>query len=205
AVVDSLSHFLFTTGGLTRADSGSGLSDPIVAYDEKIQRFIIGDQDVNFSSHVSAFDLAVSKSNNPATLSAADWTFYKITTTQSGYDADYPGNFGYNHDAFVFTLNMFGVTGPGHVQVVAVKATALMNAAASPQVTRNNVNDFSLRPTTMHDSVAGDPMWLVTEHGDNQSIDVIKMTDVLTNSAGFAYTNLAVTPYSPTVYPLNPN
>src|SRR6478736_6287166 len=29
AVTDSLSHFLFTTGGLSRADSGSGLSDPI--------------------------------------------------------------------------------------------------------------------------------------------------------------------------------
>src|SRR5262249_8470678 len=137
--------------------------------------------------------------------SAADWTFYKITTTQSGYDADYPGNFGYNHDAFVFTLNMFGVTGPGHVQVVAVKATDLMNAAASPQVPRTIINDFYLRPVTTHDSVAGDPMGLVTEYGDGQSTDVIKMTDVLTNSAGFAYTNLAVTPYSTTVYPPNPN
>ena len=82
AVTDSLSHFLFTTGGLTRADSGSGLSDPVVTYDEQIGRFIVGDQDVNFNTHVSAFDLAVSKTNNPTTLSAADWTFYKITTTR---------------------------------------------------------------------------------------------------------------------------
>src|SRR5947209_16455809 len=84
AVTDSLSHLLFTTGGLTRADSGSGLSDPITTYDEQIGRFIVGDQDANFNTHVSAFDLAVSKTNNPATLSAADWTFTKITTTQSG-------------------------------------------------------------------------------------------------------------------------
>ena len=96
---------------MTRTDSGSGLSDPIVTYDEQIGRFIIGDQDVDFTTHVSAFDLAVSKTNNPTTLSTADWTFYKITTTESGYDADYPGNFGYNHDALVFTLNMFGVGG----------------------------------------------------------------------------------------------
>ena len=61
AITDSLSHFFFTTGGLSRADSGSGLSDPIVAYDEQIGRFIVGDQDVNFTTHVSAFDLAVSK------------------------------------------------------------------------------------------------------------------------------------------------
>src|SRR6478672_6631297 len=132
AVTDSLSHFLFTTGGLTRADAGSGLSDPIVCYDEHIGRFIVGDQDVNFNTHVSAFDLAVSRTSNPTTLSCADWKFYKITTTHSGFDADYPGNFGYNHDAFVFTLNMFGVTGGGHVQVVSMNSADLAAGAASP-------------------------------------------------------------------------
>ncbi len=202
---DGLSHFLFTTGGLTRTDSGSGLSDPVVAYDEQIGRFIVGDQDVDFTTHVSSFDLAVSRGNNPATLSGADWVFYKIGTTESGYDADYPGNFGYNHDAFVFTLNMFGVSGGGHAQVVAVSAADLMNAAATPLVARNDLSDFSVRPTTMHDAVAGDPMWLVTEHGDGRSIDVIKMTGALTTAAGFTYTNLAVMPYSTAVSPLNPN
>jgi uncharacterized repeat protein (TIGR01451 family) len=205
ATTSSLSSFLFTTGGLSRADSGSGQSDPIVAYDEQIGRFIIGDQDVDFTTHVSAFDVAVSLSNNPTTLSATDWAFYKITTTESGFDADYPGNFGYNHDAFVFTLNMFGVTGGGHTQVVAVSANDLMNAASSPQIANNDLNDFSVRPTTMHDSVAGDPMWLVTEHGDGASIDVIKMTNELTTSAGFADTNLAVTSYSGVVSPKNPS
>jgi len=205
AVTDSLSHFMFTTGGLTRADSVSGQSDPVITYDNLIGRFIIGDQDIDFTNHVSAFDVAVSKTNNPTSLSAADWNFYKITTTESGFDADYPGNFGYNHDAVVYTLNMFGVSGGGHVQVISLNATDLMNGAASPQIAKNDLNDFSVRPTTMHDSVAGDPMWLVTEHGDNTSIDVIKMTGVLTNSASFAYTNLAVDPYSPVVTPLNPN
>ena len=205
AITDSLSHFLFTTGGLTRADGGSGLSDPIVCYDEQIGRFIVGDQDVNFNTHVSAFDLAVSRTNNPTTLSATDWKFYKIVTTESGFDADYPGNFGYNHDAFVFTLNMFGVAGGGHALVVGVNAADLMNAAASPGVGKTDLADFSVRPTTMHDAVAGDPMWLVTEHGDNTSIDVIKVTGVLTNSATFQYTNLAVTAYSGVVAPRNPN
>jgi uncharacterized repeat protein (TIGR01451 family) len=205
ALVDSLSHFLFTTGGLSRADSGSGLSDPVITYDEQIGRFIVGDQDVDFSTHVSAFDLAVSRSSNPSTLSTSDWAFYKIVTTETGYDADYPGNFGYNRDALVFSLNMFGVSGGGHVQIVAVNATDLMNAAASPQIAHNDLNDFSVRPTTMHDSVAGDPMWLVTEHGDNHSIDVIKMTGELTTSAAYAYTNLGVTAYSGVVSPLNPN
>jgi uncharacterized repeat protein (TIGR01451 family) len=204
----SLSKFWFTTGGLSHADGGSSLSDPIVAYDDQIGRFIIGDQDIDFNTHVSNFDFAVSKSSNPTTLGTSDWTFYHINTTQAGYDADYPGNFGYNHDAFVFTLNMFStVGGAGHTQVVSVNSTDLANNAGQSgfHVYANNVNDFSLRPTTMHDSIAGDPMWLVTEHGDGLSIDVIKMTNVLSTSASFAYTNLTVPTYSETNYPLNPN
>ena len=200
-----LSTFWFTTGGLAQADGGSSLSDPIVAYDDLIGRFIVGDQDVNFSTHVSRFDFAVSKTGTPASLSSADWTFYQFNTTETGYNADYPGNFGYNKDAFVFTLNMFGST--NHAMVVSVNQADLAAnvAPASLHAFKNDINDGSLRPTVMHDSVAGDPMWLVTEHGDNKSIDVIKMGAVLSTTATFTYANLAVTPYSPAVHPLNPN
>jgi uncharacterized repeat protein (TIGR01451 family) len=200
-----LSTFWFTTGGLARADGSSGLSDPIVAYNDQIGRFIVGDQDVD-GSRASTFDIAVSKTNSPASLGSSDWNFYQINTTESGYTADYPGNFGYNHDAFVFTLNMFGTT-TSHAMVVSVNNADLAGnvSQSSLRVYKNDINDGSLRPTTMHDSVAGDPMWLVTEHGDGKSIDVIKETNVLTTSPTFAYTNLAVTPYSGTVYPRNPN
>ena len=201
--IASLGTFWFTTGGLPRADSGSGLSDPVVTYDDQIGRFIVGDQDVDFNTHVSRFDLAVSKTSSPASLGASDWTFYQINTTQTGYDADFPGNFGYNHDAFVFTLNMFGAS--DHVQVVSVSNADLAANSATPHVYQNNLSDFSVRPTTMHDSVAGDPLWLVTEHGDGQSIDVIKETGVLSTAPTFSYTNLAVTTYSGTAFPLNPN
>jgi uncharacterized repeat protein (TIGR01451 family) len=208
ATTSSLSTFWFTTGGLSRADGGSGLSDPIVVYNDQIGRFIVGDQDVDFNTHVSNFDFAVSKSSSPATLGTADWNFYQISTTESGYDADYPGNFGYNHDAYVFTLNMFStIGGAGHCQVVSVNNADLQNGVSQSSLHsyRNDLNDFSDRPTVMHDSVAGDPMWLITEHGDGKSIDVIKMSGVLSTSATFAYTNLAVTAYSGVVNPLNPN
>jgi uncharacterized repeat protein (TIGR01451 family) len=203
----SLSNFWFTTGGLAHADGGSGLSDPVVPYDDQIGRFVVADQDVDYNTPVSNFDIAVSKSSSPATLGTADWNFYQIHTTQSGFDADYPGNLGYNHDALVATLNMFGVTGGGHVQVISVSNADLAAGVSqsSLHVYQNNLNDFSVRPTTMHTSAAGDPMWLVTEHGDNKSIDVIKMTNVLSTAPTFAYTNLAVTPYSGVVSPLNPN
>src|ERR1700676_5285196 len=112
----SLDSFFFTTGGLKTVDSGAFLSDPIVVYDDQIGRFIIGDQNVDSNTLVSNFDIAVSKTSAPGSLSKTDWNFYSITTTESGFDADYPGNFGYNADAFVFTLNMFGSFGGGHRQ-----------------------------------------------------------------------------------------
>ena len=203
-----LPTFWYTTGGLHQTDSGSFLSDPIVVYDDQIGRFIVGDQDVDFNTHLSNFDFAVSKSSSPSTLGTADWNFYQISTTQTNADADYPGNFGYNHDAWVFTLNMFPVTGSNyHVQVVSVNSSDLSNGVSQAQlhVFKNNVSTFSLRATVMHDSVAGDPMWLVAEHGNNASIDVYKMTNVLSNSASFAVTNLAVTPYSGVAAPRNPD
>ncbi|HEV3447967.1 MAG TPA: hypothetical protein VG099_25235, partial [Gemmataceae bacterium] len=131
AKTDSFNDFWFTTGGLSKIDSGSSLSDPIVVYNDQIGRFIVGDQNIDFgSAHVSAFDIAVSTTSSPATLTKTDWNFYRIVTTETNFDADYPGNFGYNHDAFVFTLNMFADTGAGtsHVQVVSVNIQDLVNA-----------------------------------------------------------------------------
>src|SRR3954470_23008001 len=75
ATVDSMSHFFFTTGGL----SGNSLADATGAYVSTIGRFVIAELDiVSSSSDVSALDIAVSKSSSPTTLSAADWVFYKI-------------------------------------------------------------------------------------------------------------------------------
>jgi uncharacterized repeat protein (TIGR01451 family) len=112
-------------------------------------------------------------------------------------------NIGYNADAVVITLNMYGTS--DHVQVISLKAADLASAATSPLIVKNDLSDFYVRATTMHGSVPGDPMWLVSEHGDNHSIDVIRMDGELTSSPSFTYTNLAVTPYSRPVAPLNPD
>jgi hypothetical protein len=208
AVLDSLNHFFFTVGGLSRASANSGLSDPITIYDELISRFIVGDQDVDSTVDVSNFVIAVSKTSNPTTLTTADWNFYSISTTETGFGADYPGNFGYNADAFGFTLNMFpAAAGSSHVLVTSVNAADLATGVsqASLHSYQNDLADFAVRPTTMHGSVAGDPMWLVTEHGNDVSMDVIKMTNVLSTSPTFTTTNLAVNAYSQVVSPLNPD
>ncbi|MBS0264338.1 MAG: hypothetical protein JSS02_20545, partial [Planctomycetes bacterium] len=123
-------------------------------------RYIIGDQDVNFNSHKSSFDIAVSKTSNPTTLTAADWNFYKIDTTEANCDADYPGNFHNTGDALVFTLNMFavgGTTGTYHTQIVSIPLADLFNGVTTPQVFHNDLADFNLRPIAMHDGPIGGP------------------------------------------------
>ncbi len=219
AVTDQLSDFYYTQGGLPSDWSSGGntqgnptLSDPIVVWDEQINRFIVGDQQIDGSSGpVSAFYIAVSKSATPASLTKNDWNFYSIDETESnngGFFGDYPGNFGWNHDAFVFTLNEFpNGNGSSHVSVTSVNIQDLVNGVsnASLHSYRNDFNSFSVRPTVMHDSVAGDPMWLLAEHGDGQSIDVTKMTNVLSNSASFSTTSVGVLPYSQAVIPLQKN
>jgi hypothetical protein len=57
--MDSLQDFFFTQASLPHASPNSGLSDRIITYDELIGRFTVGDQDVDFTAHVSNFLVAV--------------------------------------------------------------------------------------------------------------------------------------------------
>src|SRR5260370_39319114 len=104
---------------------------------------------------------------------------------------------------------MFG-GGPNGTQVVSFKASDL--AAGNPLATSGTgQNVFSndvpggaqdYRPTTMHDSVANDPMWLVHEHldamgnPDGKNIDVVKMTNVLMKPATFSSPTSLLLPLS---------
>jgi hypothetical protein len=207
---DSLPNFFYTTGNLGRVPNPSG-SDPTVFYDDVMGRFIIGDLDADIvatagdgHNNVSNFNIAVSTDNNPTTFTSADWNFYSINTTEGAPGStawgDYPGNPGYNADAVVLTFNMFG-NGPRRTQIVSIDADDLANGVsqASLQVFRNDVNmtgnTNTLRPTSMHDSVAGDPMWLIQNAGDGANINVYQMTnaELLSNgNALSAPTTLAI-------------
>ncbi len=199
---------LAASGGGTVSGSSCGTCDSTGVFDNLMGtggRFIIGDIDIEASQNVSQYIFAVSKSNDPTTFDATQWNFYHITTTEGSGGpsstswSDYPGNPGFNADAFVETFNMFG-GGPTGTQVVSVKASDL--AAGNPLVTsgagqnvfRNDVPGGvqNYRPTTMHDSVAGDPMWLIHDPGTGTSIDVVKMTGVLSSASAFTTTSLAL-------------
>src|SRR5207247_1525177 len=69
----------------------------------------------------------------------------------------------------------------------------------------NDVSGFSIRPTVMHDSVAGDPMWLIeSTAGNDNKINVIKMTGELSNSAAFTTYSRNVNAYLGVVQPRDP-
>src|SRR5262249_35845351 len=86
--------------------------------------------------------------------------------------------------------------GPAGTQVVSINANDLANgvAPASLHVFHNDIpGQYSFRPTSMHDAVAGDPMWLIQDAGDGAHINVRRMTNVLSNTATIgAPTSLAL-------------
>ena len=205
---DGLNNFLFTTGNLGRVPNPSG-SDPTIMYDDLMGRFIIGDLDADIiatagdgHNNVSNFNIAVSRTNNPTTFTAynpvtntGDWVFYSINTTEGAPGStawgDYPGNPGYNRDFVVLTFNMFG-NGPKRSQIVSINSDDLANGVsqASLRVFSSDVNmtanTNTLRPTSMHDSVAGDPMWLIQNGGDGTHINVYQMTNAQLSTSGSA-------------------
>ncbi len=206
-----------------------GTCDSTIIFDNLMGgngRFIIGDIDIegDATTNASQYIFAVSKSNNPATLTTADWNFYHLTTTEGAGGtatwSDYPGNPGYNADAVVVTFNMaqFNVGAgksllTGNAQIVSINAADLANGVsqASLRFFRNDITGSNnYRPTTMHDSVAGDPMWLIHNPDDGSNIQVVKMGNVLSNAAtGLTtpttlpipapdhYTPLAISPKNP--------
>ena len=249
-VTASLYNFFHTVGGLPKVTANASFVDETVTFDELIPHygsptngppgsFIIGDLERDTNTHQSVFDLAISTSDNPTTLTAADWSFLQITTTETTFatdvvnhqgqivpvslDADYPGNLGYNYDAIFITLDMDTVTpNLNHAEIIAVNPTTLEHHKTDfydlPALAHSiNYNQISVRPVTMHDSVTGDPMWLVTEHIksdgtsiDGKSIDVIKMQDYNTtdDSATFQTFNLKLPQqyqYAEARAPLNPD
>ena len=195
-------------GGTATVDPGScGVCDSTGVFDNLMGtngRFIIGEIDIDGTTNVSQYIFAVSKSSNPTTFTTADWNFYHVTTTQTSGGStswtDYPGNPGFNADAFVETFNLAkggGLT--GEAEIVSINATDLANGVS--QAALHTFQNFSgagglpggtnsYRATTMHDSVAGDPMWLVRNPGDGANLQVVKMTNVLSNAASFAVTTL---------------
>jgi hypothetical protein len=200
--------FFQNVGGLT----GEAVGDATSCYDEPIGRFIVADLQVTPDGFGGAkapsyLDICVSTSSNPGTLSSSDWHFYQMPTSEAGgLWSDYPGNFGYNQDALVVTFNMIG---SAHSQIDALSQSDLAAHGSTLTVKQFDLNGYSYRPVTMHDSVAGGPMWFVQDGGGfgggASTINLVRIDGLMGSSASATGFSMGVKTYGSVYAPLNPD
>src|SRR5579862_2687903 len=109
-------------------------SDPVTLYNDITQRFFVCVLDYDTTANMR-LDVAISKSNNPTSLTTSDWSFtrYNVNDGSGGFDfADYP-KAGYNADGYVVSFNMFPNLGFfDHVSTIAIQ-----NNGVSPGASRS--------------------------------------------------------------------
>ncbi len=195
---------------------GTFLSDPVVAYDDLSGRFFVGVLDIASQSQRSFFDVAVSNTSNPLD---GFTEMHKVETTQTLADgekvwSDYP-KLGFNADAFVVTVNMdlfsdpIG-TNPDHGQVIVFDKSSLLDQEPDTLTLYHSDRPgpvYAPDPAPMHGSQPGDPLYFVREvtRFGGDSIDVIQMTNVLSDNPTYTDTIIPVTPYLKPPRAVNPN
>lgn len=151
------------------------LFDPKIHYDALSGRFYLAALSVDFSRQRSFLFLAVSRSSDPATLSAPDdWCSYRINAKRSGAWADYP-SMGMNDKWLAVSFNHFRFSGLfSRVNVFAFDIARLANNASScpsAQVSkfaiRNDVQGttaFTVAPAQHYEpsTLAGSPLYMVS-------------------------------------------
>ena len=185
--------------------AGNFLFDPQVTYDELAQRFVIAVLDVPAAPTAQSRGFllyAVSNSSDP-TNGFSEMQRIDVTEAASGENAlpDFP-RVGWNADAHVITLNMFGAVSQDfkRVAIIVIDKSSVLDANPASfvmtQTDRSNDN-FTMVPAIMHDSSPGDPMWLVEESSDfpGSGIRLVKMTNVLAGSPSFTEYERTVSAY----------
>ncbi len=175
------------------------LFDPVVAYDEQVDRFVVVILSAQSSSSAEADVLyAISDTSDP-TDGFTEQHRFDFGGISPGLFADYP-KIGWNADAHVVSVNMFGFSFE-EVNILAIdKSTVLDANAATIQsnivATPNGFNDFTVAVATMHGSVPGDPIWLVeeTDFNGGDSIRVLRWDNPL-SSANFSQWDIPVATY----------
>ncbi len=106
---------------------------------------------------------------------------------------------GFNNDAVILSVNDFGV-GSGFPAITTIEKSSILDANPGTLVAYNSTpapNFRAMVPAQMHGATAGLPMYFIQErsYGDGSAIQVVTMTDYLSNSPTFDYANLLVQPY----------
>ena len=189
--------------------------DPFVLFDDSIVnssgpngRFIVGVLDFTSRSAPDSLDFAVSDSADPT---GPFTEMHKISVGEGSFFADFPRE-GFNADAYVISFNMLNTsTGSfDHAQELTIQKSSVIDKNNATLTTfhadtgSGGTGHSTLAPALMHGSTTGDPMWFVTEGLSANQVDVIKMTNVLSNTPTFQDNNFSVTAYSHPPLPRQP-
>ena len=162
------------------------LSDPHTLFDRASGHFYTIVLEVDLGASKSYLDIAVSKTANPLTSSAADWFFYRIedTETSGGITAwtDYPG-MGIDSRAVYVTYNMYTFplqTGFFTNAVIITLDKAALNSG-NTNYNFTYVNGFTLQPcTVMGTNSPGNVAYFAeTPLGDRTHVRVWALSDPL--------------------------
>ena len=163
-------------------------SDPFVAYDEIVGRFVVGVLDYSSGTRGNYVDFATGVDNT----SGITWTLHAPYSSGEGRKfLDYP-RFGYNADAFFIEGNMFRGNTFSNVQVITINKTNLNIASR-----HDDSSLFTLTPAAMHGAATGGPEYFVeSNNSGGSSLAVVTETNVLSSSPTFTTSTVSVPSYS---------
>jgi hypothetical protein len=181
--------------------------DPQVIYDDQAGRFYICGIERNPVDTLSTIDFAVSKTNSPATLTTADWTFFPRIASMNEGGTEFPDfpKMGWNNDAVFVSTNQFSSTSPGifdHNLILSIsKASILAGGPLDTQQTVVNTGSDRniLIPARMHNEATGNLEYFVQDSvgGDSSTtVNVVAESSYLSGPGTFTTTALTVNAYS---------
>jgi hypothetical protein len=174
----------------TATYTAKGFSDPYVLFDNVQQRYVIGMIEIfsytngaGRTAESADLDIAVSTSNNPTTLGAADWKFYQDTAVEepdglvpapSVTLPDFP-KMGSNADVVTFSFNQFDtdpvVGGFLHNQILSVPWVSLTGGVSGTTFGTRLTGPFMDPPGSTFNDLATASDWniLIPAHMDSSS------------------------------------
>jgi len=184
---------------------GHDLTDPVVFYDESLQRFFIGVVDFGTNDPPTSSNLLYAVSDNSSPTGTSSFSNkYSIPVHRKAkfgcsgtVEADFT-RAGWNADAHVFAFNMFnfGTNCFDGVRIVVIDKSSIGGTLAFKLIDLSN-SHFTVVPAVMHGTNCGDPMWFVeAAFGQANQVRVLKMINLLTSPSISSTTNIDVTGYN---------
>lgn len=173
------------------AENADVIFDPIVVYNDSLAtpKFAVGALEGYQigNERFIEFYFAISTDSSPATLTDADWDFYRYDVNDqidaSGQFveyvfADFP-KIGFNADGFIISFLMFvDDVNLDHVSVLGIQEDGTDTGMRT--ISTDPVNDFVFAPASQHGASPGDPIWFVQDGHRNVDFLAGEVSDSVT-------------------------